>query len=74
MGPLSVDLRKRVVSAVREEGMSCRAAVRGEFRERDPLGGGAARARKLCAVADGRRPTISARRGACGLPPAPSPA
>ena len=28
MGPLSVDLRKRVVSAVREEGMSCRAAVR----------------------------------------------
>ena len=28
MGPLSVDLRKRVVSAVREEGMSCRAAAR----------------------------------------------
>ena len=27
MGPLSVDLRKRVVSAVREEGMSCRAAA-----------------------------------------------
>jgi transposase len=28
MGPLSVDLRKRVVSAVCEEGMSCRAAAR----------------------------------------------
>ena len=28
MGPLSLDLRKRVVSAVREEGMSCRAAAR----------------------------------------------
>jgi transposase len=29
MGPLSsVDLRKRVVAAVREEGMSCRAAAR----------------------------------------------
>jgi transposase len=28
MGPLSVDLRKRVVTAVREEGMSCRAAAR----------------------------------------------
>jgi transposase len=27
MGPLSVDLRKRVVSAVGEEGMSCRAAA-----------------------------------------------
>ena len=27
MGPLSVDLRKRVVSAVREEGISCRAAA-----------------------------------------------
>ena len=28
MGPLSEDLRKRVVSAVCEEGMSCRAAGR----------------------------------------------
>ena len=28
MGPLSVDLRKRVVAAVGEEGMSCRAAAR----------------------------------------------
>src|SRR6201987_3053250 len=28
MGPLSLDLRKRVVSAVHEEGMSCRAAAR----------------------------------------------
>ena len=28
MGPLSGDLRKRVVSAVHEEGMSCRAAAR----------------------------------------------
>ena len=28
MGPLSVDLRKRVVASVREEGMSCRAAAR----------------------------------------------
>ena len=28
MGPLSVDLRGRVVSAVGEEGMSCRAAAR----------------------------------------------
>ena len=28
MGPLSVDLRKRVVTAIREEGMSCRAAAR----------------------------------------------
>jgi transposase len=28
MGPLSVDLRKRVVWAVGEEGMSCRAAAR----------------------------------------------
>jgi transposase len=28
MGPLSVDWRKRVVSAVGEEGMSCRAAAR----------------------------------------------
>jgi transposase len=31
MGPLSVDLRKRVVTAIREEGMSCRAAAR-QFR------------------------------------------
>ena len=34
MGPLSLDLRKRVVSAVREEGMGCRAggaAVRVSF-------------------------------------------
>src|SRR6516225_2622700 len=29
MGPLSVDLRKRVISAVREEGMSCRAICAG---------------------------------------------
>jgi transposase len=28
MGPLSLDLRSRVVSAVSEEGMSCRAAAR----------------------------------------------
>ena len=28
MGPLSVDLRTRVVAAVCEEGMSCRAAAR----------------------------------------------
>jgi transposase len=28
MGPLSVDLRKRVVTAIREEGLSCRAAAR----------------------------------------------
>jgi len=28
MGPLSGDLRKRVVSAVHEEGMSCRGAAR----------------------------------------------
>ena len=28
MGPLSEDLRKRVVSAVREEGMSCRGSAR----------------------------------------------
>ncbi len=28
MGPLSLDLRTRVVSAVSEEGMSCRAAAR----------------------------------------------
>ena len=28
MGPLSVDLRGRVVSAIGEEGMSCRAAAR----------------------------------------------
>jgi transposase len=28
MGPLSLDLRKRVVSAISEEGMSCRAAAR----------------------------------------------
>jgi transposase-like protein len=28
MGPLSVDWRERVVSAVREEGMSCRAAAK----------------------------------------------
>jgi len=28
MGPLSGDLRKRVVSAVHEDGMSCRAAAR----------------------------------------------
>ena len=28
MGPLSVDLRTRVVLAVREEGMSCRAAAK----------------------------------------------
>ena len=28
MGPLSLDLRERVVSAVTEEGMSCRAAAR----------------------------------------------
>ncbi len=28
MGPLSLDLRERVVRAIREEGMSCRAAAR----------------------------------------------
>ena len=28
MGPLSVDLRARVVAAVGEEGMSCRAAAK----------------------------------------------
>jgi transposase len=28
MGPLSLDLRKRVVTAIREEKMSCRAAAR----------------------------------------------
>jgi transposase len=28
MGPLSLDLRRRVVAAIREEGMSCRAAAR----------------------------------------------
>ena len=28
MGPLSLDLRKRVVTAIREEGISCRAAAR----------------------------------------------
>ena len=28
MGPLSLDLRKRVVTAIREESMSCRAAAR----------------------------------------------
>ena len=28
MGPLSLDLRERVVTAIREEGMSCRAAAR----------------------------------------------
>ena len=28
MGPLSLDLRKRVVTAIREENMSCRAAAR----------------------------------------------
>ena len=28
MGPLSLDLRKRVVSAISEQGMSCRAAAR----------------------------------------------
>ena len=28
MGPLSLDLRKRVISAVTEDGMSCRAAAR----------------------------------------------
>jgi hypothetical protein len=40
MGPLSVDLRKRVVAAVREEGMSCRAAARRWFDgqlDLDPL-------------------------------------
>ena len=49
MGLLSVDLRKRVVSAVGEEGMSCRAAARrfGISFERDPVGGGLARARQL---------------------------
>ena len=50
MGPLSVDLRKRVVSAVREEGMSLPcggAAVRGELFQRNSLGGGVARARQL---------------------------
>jgi transposase len=28
MGPLSLDLRKRVVTAIREEGISCRSAAR----------------------------------------------
>ena len=28
MGPLSLDLRERVVTAIREENMSCRAAAR----------------------------------------------
>jgi transposase len=28
MGPLSLDLRKRVVTAIQEEGLSCRAAAR----------------------------------------------
>ena len=75
MGPLSEDLRKRVVSAVCEEGMSCRAvsaAVRGELRQRDPLGGGVARARQLCSAADGRRYAFTACRGACGSSAWPS--
>ena len=71
MGPLSVDLRKRVVSAVGEEGMSCRAAARrfgvsfasairwvAALRERG----------SYAAAADGRRHAFAARGGACGLP------
>ena len=45
MGPLSGDLRKRVVSAVNEEGITCRAAARRfgvSFFQFDPLGGGVA--------------------------------
>ena len=45
MGPSSVDLRTRVVAAACEEGMSGGAAVRGEFRQRDPMDGGAAQVR-----------------------------
>ena len=76
MGILSVDLRKRVVSAVGEEGMSCRAAARrfGFLCQRNPVGGGIARARQLCSAADGRRHAFAARGGAWGLPFAPSPA
>jgi len=37
MGPLSFDLRKRVVAAICEEGLSCRAAAR-RFAERTVAG------------------------------------
>jgi hypothetical protein len=37
------------------------AAVRGELLQRDPLGGGIARARQLCAAADGRRYAFTAQ-------------
>ncbi len=48
------------------------AAVRGELIQRDPLGGGVARARQLCAAADGRRYAFTARRGARGFSAWPS--
>ena len=51
MGPLSVDLRKRVVSAIgegRHELSGGGATVRSQLCERDPLGGGVARTRQLC--------------------------
>ena len=75
MGPLSGDLRKRVVWVVCAEGMSLsrvRAAVRGELLQRDPLGGGVARARELRAAADGRRHAFTAGRGARGFSAWPS--
>ena len=64
MGPLSEDLRKRVVSAVCEEGMSCRGSARRfgvSFSSAIRWVNGVARARQLCAAADGRRYAFTAR-------------
>ena len=74
MGPLSLDLRKRVVSAVREEGMSCRAAAwRFGVSFASAIRWVAAlQERGLRAAADGRRYAFTAHRGARGFPAWPS--
>src|SRR5208337_1674293 len=53
MGPLSLDLRKRVISAVTEDGMSCRAAALRERGDYAPLPmGGDQRSGRVEAHAD----------------------
>src|SRR5437763_13809146 len=76
MGPLSLDLRERVVTAIREgyELSGGGAAVQSQLRQRNPLGSGDARTRELCAAYDGRRHPLAARGGARRLSSAATPA
>ena len=63
--PLSNDLRRRVVTAVMEGGMSRRgAALRDRAVDGDQVGGCLAPDRQLSAQAARRRPALAADRGA----------